>query len=226
MMPIASNTQTILPTQVPLTSTPMPGTSVARVLPDAVAPSVPDAKLGPDYKGNGGYVSPVISPPANSAAPPVLSFLIPPSLSTANATLSATAMFATQLLSQDAQAGGQFLSEYEAIVAASQVKYMPSNATQPQPAPNNLFARLLSETQVQDNARVAVQVKASPKEVAANVATALAPQAAQVARSESQPLKQRPVTSTAYAAGSYTATSSRNHTHLESDAPPVEAIIG
>lgn len=222
MMPVATNTQITIPTQVSFVATPLPGTQALRALPDAVSPTVSDAALGPDYKGNGGYAG-MAAPAANSNTPSApLTVLIPASLSTANASLSAGAMLATQFLSQGPQAGGEFFAVYEELVAASQVKYKPSNATAPEPAPNNLFAKMLAETQTQNNVKIAVQIQQAPKEA---VSQAAAPLAAPV------PVKQKPATQTSsvaavrYASHSYQATSARNQAELEAP-EPVDTIAG
>lgn len=170
MMPTI-HTQITIPTQVSFVATPLPGTAALRALPDAVSPSVSNAALGPDYKGNGGYASE--NAPAPSATTPapasVLNMLIPASFSTASASLSASAMFATQLLAQDAS-GGEILASYEELVAAAQVKYKPSDATLPPPAPNNLFAKMLAETQTQQRAQLHIQTQQHPKETATQAA--------------------------------------------------------
>jgi hypothetical protein len=221
MVPIGSNTQITVPTQVSFVATALPGTSALRVAPDAVAPSVSNAALGPDYKGNGGYVSVPAAAATTSAIPAILSTLIPANLSTASATLSASAMFATQSLSQGAQAGSEFFAVYEELVAASQVKYKPSNATAPEPVPNNLFAKMLAETQTQNNVRVNVQAQQAPKEALAQavpqnvIPEKLTPVATKQKTSEAA------VASVArHASGVYQATSVRNHIELEA----VEAV--
>lgn len=219
-MPIVSNTHITIPTQVSFVATPLPGTEALRVLPDAVAPTMSDAALGPDYKGNGGYVSPT-APAAMPAASTTLSTLIPTSFSTASATLSASAMVATQFLSQNSPAGDAFFAVYEELVAASQVKYKPSNATAPEPAPNNLFAKMLADTQTQNNTRVVVQAQLAPKEAATHAAPTTAPipkLAPTVTRHKTS--EASATAHTRHAAHVYQATSVRNKTVLED----VEAV--
>jgi len=231
MMPIASHTQVVVPTQVSLVATPMPGTTVLRVLPDAVVPSLPDASLGPDYKGTGGYAGTASAPaPAPASPSGFLSVLIPSHFSTSSASLSASAMFATQLLSQGAQGGGEgYLIEYEALVAASQVKYKPSDATMPQPPSGGLFAKLLAETQNQ-NTRISVQLQQAPKEAVAQAA----PQAAALPKPSPVLVKERAGNTQAavlsgvrYAAHAYQATSVRNEAlQREAEIEKVDEISG
>ena len=225
MMPIVSNTQITVPTQVSFVATAMPGTQALRVLPDAVAPTVSDAALGPDYKGNGGYTGVRATSAALPTATPVLSTLIPVSFSTASASLSASAMFATQLLSQDTQAGTQFFAVYEELVAAAQVKYKPSNASMPEPVPGGLFAKMLAETQTQNNARVSVQVQQASKEVVAQAAPqAAAPKLAPVATKQKSH-ESPSVSAVRHASGAYQATGTRNQIELE-PAEPADVVVG
>ena len=221
MMPIGSNTQITVPTQVSFVATALPGTAALRVAPDAVAPSVSNAALGPDYKGNGGYVSVPANAATTSAAPAILSTLIPANLSTASATLSASAMFATQSLSQSAQAGSEFFAVYEELVAAAQVKYKPSNATAPEPAANNLFAKMLAETQTQNNVRVSVQTQQAPKESLAQAAPQnIAPAKLPPVASKQKASEASVASGVRQASGAYHTTSVRNQVELET----VEAV--
>lgn len=221
MMPVISNTQIPLPTQVSFIATPMPATQTLRVAPHAVSPSGFDVAITPDHKGTGGYApAAATNTLTTSIAPATLSTLIPASFSTSTASLSANAMFATQLLSQDAQGAGELLATYEALAEASQVKYKPSNATLPEPAPNNLFARMMAETQNQ-NVRIVTQAQHAPVEVAAQamsqpVATAVKPVQAtrQKTASEISPAEAR------LASHAYQSAAVRNDSLRE----PVEAI--
>lgn len=115
-------------------------TGAVHAPPSAVAPSVASEKIVPDAKGNGVYVAPVPATPATMQISAPLSMLIPASFSTNAATLSASAVYAAQAMAQDP-------SVYETMLAASEVKYKPSNAAAPEPAPNNLFAKMLAEKQ-------------------------------------------------------------------------------
>ena len=227
-MPVVSNTQITLPTQVSFVATTLPGTQALRVLPDAVAPAVSDAALGPDYKGNGGYAGAAVSTATTtSSSPSLLSTLIPANFSTASASLSASAMFATQLLSQDAQGGTEFFAVYEELVAAAQVKYKPSNATMPEPASGSLFAKMLAETQAQNNVRVSAQVQQATREAV----TQAAPQTLPAAKSAPLSARQKtqaqssPVAGVRHASGAYHAASVRNKIELEAP-EPVDNVTG
>lgn len=197
----------------------MLGTQALRAMPDAVAPTPSDPRVANDNKSGGGYTPIILSQAAASpsySAP--LSMLIPASFSTSSASLSASAMFATQLLSQGAQEAGEYLKVYEELAAASQVKYKPSNATMPEPAPNNLFAKMLSETKEQFSARQAAQFQHAPQESV--------PQLAQVALPKTPAPRQNTESSniSSYSkqvSNAYQTTTSRNHEYLEA---PVEAI--
>src|SRR5690606_13657141 len=103
----------------------------------------------------------------------------PASFSTASASLSVGSMLATQMLSQEGEQSS-FLSVYEELVAASQVKYKPSDATLPQPAANNLFSKLLAEEKTQASQMIFAQAPKAAAEHAA--ASAPLPAAKPVAR--------------------------------------------
>ncbi len=225
MTPIVSNTQITIPTQVSFVATALPGTQALRVAPDAVAPSVSNAALGEDYKGNGGYVSPSA---ATTTAPiaSTLSTPIPANFSTASASLSASSMLATQFLSQDAHAGDAFFAVYEEMVATSQVKYKPSDAGAPQPAPNNLFAKMLAETQTQTNVRVNIQAQQAPKEAVAQAAPQnIAPPKLASVATKQKTSEATHVSGVRHASGVYQATSVRNQVELEAP-EAVDAISG
>lgn len=226
MMPIVSNTQITIPTQVSFVATALPGTQALRVAPDAVAPSVSNAALGEDYKGNGGYVSPPAAAAATTPISSTLSTPIPANLSTASASLSASSMLATQFLSQDANAGDAFFAVYEELVAASQVKYKPSDAGAPQPAPNNLFAKMLAETQTQTNVRVNVQAQQAPKEAIAQAAPQnIAPPKMAPVATKQKTSESALASGVRHASGVYQATSVRNQVELEAP-ESVDAISG
>ncbi len=223
-MPVATITQLPPPTQVSLVATPLPGTSALRVLPDSVAPSVSVPSIGPDGKGNGVYASPPAPSTSFTPIAPPLATLIPSSLSTSSATLGASAIFATQLLSQDVPGAVEFLAVYEALVAASQVKYKPSNAALPEPAANNLFAKLLAEEKTQGVVRESIQqqVVKQPTVQAAtqNIAS---PPPAPKARAETSASPS--LSNVRYASQIYQSTSSRNKHFLEDEAT-IEAVSG
>lgn len=199
----------------------MPATQTLRVSPAAVSPTGSDVGITPDHKGNGSYTPvSVNAAPATGLAPATLSVLMPQSFSTSTASLSAGAMFAAQLMAQDAGAG-ELLETYEALARASEVKYMPSNAQAPQPAPMNLFAKMMNETQNQ-NIRVSQQVQQVMQEtmqqappvqaqVKAPASFKFKPGAAQGSASEIR-----------HASHAYQATSARNSAVL--DEKPVEAV--
>lgn len=147
MIPTIANTTTPILQPPTLVATPLPNAQAARVAYDAVAPSVSNPKVGDNAKQNA--ATPNIaqpSTPATSAAP-LLSTPIPASFSTSSASLSASAIFATQALGQgDAQAPA-LLQAYAELKALSEVKYKPSNAGVPQTQPSDVFSRTLQQQQ-------------------------------------------------------------------------------
>ena len=124
-----------------MVATSLPGaTGTVRAMPDAVAPSVSGSTIGPDGKANAVYVAPATPEPVTSSPLSPLTVPIPASFTTNAASLSADAMYTAQALSQDP-------GVYETMIADAQVKYKPSNATVPEPAANNIFAKMLAEEQ-------------------------------------------------------------------------------
>src|SRR5262249_48662103 len=99
------------------------------------------------------------------------------STSGASGSINTSAAFLAQLIGQDIPSDVQstlsgVLAGYEKMVATTYVKYKPSDATHPPPAPSGLFGRLLQEEksvqpqitqQAQQTAQVA-QVTASAEQ--------------------------------------------------------------
>jgi len=218
MMPLVSNTQIIIPTQATLPAVVSAPPLAASLTQQAITPAVPDPRLGPDYKGNGGYVSVAGSAPAAQASSAPLSFLIPAFMSTSSASLSVGSMLATQIASQEG--GDGYLQVYEEMVAASQVKYKPSDATMPKPAPNDLFSKMLAEEKTHVSQMITQQPKAAVEQVASTVQQ---PAAKPAARRESSAPNLENVR--ARATSAYSSTVSRNRSELENDAQ-VEPLLG
>lgn len=150
---------------------------------------------------------------------------MPASLSTSNATFSPGAMLATQIFSQDG--GDGYFAVYEELVAASQVKYKPSDAQRPEPATNSLFSKMLAEEQSHSTLAMAQQ---APKMAAAAAAAAAAqPQpAAQVNKTSAPARKSEPAateTIRSKASFAYASTVVRNKFELE-EVPQIEPLVG
>lgn len=200
-----------------------------RVPSTVVSPSVQPGTILPDRQGSSGYLPEAAiqatAPPQISAP---LSMLIPSSLSTSSASLGTTTMFATQLLSQNDMGSEPLLAVYEELVAASQVKYKPSMAAEPEPVSNNLFAKMLAE----ENSHSTLNdiIRQMPKEIMAQATQQVAANAPRAVASVPQP-KNRISEASApsysglrHASQSYASTEVRNKTYL--DETPVEAISG
>lgn len=224
MTPLVVNTQITGPTQVPLVATTLPGTSVLRAPLDAISPMVPDPKIGPDAKGNGIYTA---RPAAQAVSAPStlspLSFLVPASFSTNSASLSVNTMFAAQSLAQEGSVANEYLPVYEELAAASQVKYKPSDATLPEPAPNNLFAKMLAEEQ--QVASSAAVMHNAPHQEAPQAATATKAPAPAPKKSSNDNEQNISASARSSAASAYSATTVRNAQWLDAP-PPVEAVAG
>ena len=199
----------------------MPGTSVIHAPSTMVVPSVQSGAILPDRQGASGYIPQAAVPastPAQISAP--LNFLIPSSLSTSSASLSTTTMFATQLLSQNDRGSAPLLAVYEELVAASQVKYKPSMAAQPQPASNNLFAKMLAE----EKSHTMQPARETMAQVAQQSA-APTPRAPQPKARSAETASVPPASGLRQASHMYQSTVVRNKAMLDNDAP-VEAISG
>lgn len=210
-------------------ATPLPNSSVLRVSPEAVTPLQPDVKISPDGKGSGSYTAQpqqTSAPASNPSAP--LNILIPSSLTSNAASLSASAMFAAQALAQDTGSSA-LLATYEAFAQAAAVKYMPSNATKPEPAPNNLFARMLAETKGQPAPqKIDVPVQQVAKEAALQPAAQVQAQVQAPAPKQSSNVKnktQAPIAAVKQASTAYQSTAIRNDRLLDEELK-VEPIVG
>lgn len=110
--------------QTPLVNTTTPGTSVTRMPPDNVAPSLSSATVEDDLQG--ANQQQLAAANANNAKPNVQS------------------AFIAQLAGQDDSPETQgLLVQYEKQIAISNVKYKPSLAFKPQPEPSSVFGRIL-----------------------------------------------------------------------------------
>lgn len=187
MLPVTPNvTSYTLPP--PIVNTTVPGTSVAHVPYDNVAPSVSSAQIDNNTRGNS-------NAPAQSAPPP------PPALTTETtgytplasftsapaAGLGAQATFIAQLAGQDLSPESKgVLVEYEKMVANSNVKYMPSEAFKPQMEVNSLFGRILQNEKAQQSQAQQIQqaqTQAQASEITAVSNSAPVVEARPVARS-------------------------------------------
>ncbi len=148
MLPTIANTQ-IQQVQTTLVATPLPDTNAMRAPYDNVAPSVSSAQIHDNARGKGGAVpaaqEAAQAAPSSAAAAPVIAagYSTSPGLSAGAQTI----LFA-QMLAQTPAGQGAFASmmiEYEKLVAFSQVKYKPSLATQPPPAPSGLFGKIMQQ---------------------------------------------------------------------------------
>ncbi|MCE2927120.1 MAG: hypothetical protein LW823_05715 [Rickettsiales bacterium] len=169
MLPAVNSAPVIVPAPV-IVATTVPGNNVLRVAPDNVAPNVSNVPVGDNTRRGSGATSSQAAPVTSTVASgfsSLVTFLdgTPSSLS-----LNASTTFMAQLISQDNSPYARgVLSEYEKLVVLSQVKYKPSNASMPEPEPNNIFSQILKQEQ---------QTKASTQTaLMAQAATANAQQA-------------------------------------------------
>lgn len=170
MMPVITNTA-IYTSATPLVSTAVPGSAIARVPYDNVAPSVSNAQIENNARGNSGGAVAEAEAAAASAPQENISASLPASSQSLNA--SAQAAFVAQLAAQDMSPEGQTaLAEYEKMVVYSDVKYKPSNATKPAPMPSGVFGRIMQEERVAPRVTVQAPVVVSVPhaEVAAQAA--------------------------------------------------------
>ena len=112
-----------------------------------IAPSVSSARPDNNARGNASYVA---TPPKQAVVETSV-----PSLASMPSPLPATplARYPSEFLSQwlgqdDAAITQKLLAEYERLISYGDVKYKPSNASKPLPAPSNLFGKLLREEKI------------------------------------------------------------------------------
>ena len=155
MLPVINSAPVITPAPV-IVATTVPGNNVLRVAPDNVAPNVSAVPVGDNTRRGGGAASPAPASTSATTTASGFSALIaflgssPSSLS-----LNASTTFMAQLMSQDnSPYARSVMSEYEKLVALSQVKYKPSNASLPEPEPSSVFSQILKQEQ---------QAKSSPQ---------------------------------------------------------------
>lgn len=162
MLPLTTNvtSYTVPP---PIVNTAVPGTSVAHVPYDNVAPSVSSAQVDNNARGNNSARPQAAETPAplpQLASESSLAGLSYAS-SSAAAALPAQATFIAQLMGQDTSPATQVvLVEYEKMLSLSNVKYKPSDAAKPQAQPSGLFNRILQEEKAP--APTAQQVDSEP----------------------------------------------------------------
>jgi hypothetical protein len=135
------------PVPVPIVNTTLPGTTVTHVPYDNVAPSISNARVDNNASpNNGSAAAEAEAEQAAAASEEDQSFSTAATGATAQAQVNAQATFLTQLLSQDAAPPiPTILLQYEKLVALGNVKYKPSNAFKPVPAPANTFGKILQE---------------------------------------------------------------------------------
>lgn len=145
MMPLVNNASSFL-TPPPLVNTTTPGTTVAHVPYDNVAPSFSSAQIDNNTRGNS---SPAAAPPQQAAPlPPPAENASPFSLALTNAegnfSTAAPATFLAQLMGQDLSPEARsVLVQYEKLVNIGNVKYKPSNAQKPESEPTGVFGKIL-----------------------------------------------------------------------------------
>jgi hypothetical protein len=149
MIPIAATVTNPTPTTPSLVATPLPESFAARVPYTDISPSVSSVQINNNARGNGSYIAidtvPQYAVPvaegdaADGAIGGVASSKIP-------------ATFLAQIIGQGVPPAMQgalsnVLAAYDQLVFNSFVKYRPSNATLPPPAPASVFGKILAQEQ-------------------------------------------------------------------------------
>lgn len=151
LLPAVPSTVSYIPPQAPLVNTAMPGSDVARVPYDNVAPTVSNVQIDNNARGNNGYAS---AAPSNASAEAAGNFELGSPAMRSGGNLGMPTAFLAQLLGQTLSAEidsvtQSLLVEYEKLVFLSNVKYKPSNAFKPPPAPVSIFDTVLRDTRTQ-----------------------------------------------------------------------------
>jgi hypothetical protein len=165
MIPIAGSVIPTTPVQTPLINTALPGTAVMHVPYDNVAPSVSNGEVNNNARGNSDGTS--LEEAEQVAVASAGAAQSSPAGDAANLAPAGQATFIAQLLSQGTPISGLLL-EYEKLVSFSNVKYKPSNALKPAPAPAGVFGRILHQEKAV-LPPVPVEVPAQPQAEAAPV---------------------------------------------------------
>lgn len=160
-----------------LVDTAIPDNSAQRVPYDNAQPPVSSPRTDPDARGNPQFLSPL---PAATAAPSAIASLPTEARGFAGAPFGTPATLIAQLMGAPISSEtGQLqviLQAYERIVANSQIKYRPSDATKPQVEPAGVFGKLLEQNGAARNAPV--QTAKIVEAQAAAASPAAAPRAA------------------------------------------------
>jgi hypothetical protein len=170
-----------------------------------VPPSVSSVQVSNNARGNGSY-----APIENTAALSVPVVSAETGGGTAGSITSSNipAPFLAQIIGQDVPVALQntlsnVLAAYDQLVVNSFVKYRPSDATVPPPAPAGVFGRLLAQEQpsqpvaqpqpsVAEPPQQQAQQPAPPVQAEPQIQPALPAQTAQVAELEPQPVIEKP----------------------------------
>lgn len=201
MLPIAV-VNNYNPVPVSLAGATLPGSVVAHVPYDNVAPSISSAEVNNNASPNSEMATSdqaaaiqadandgeqTSSAAANNAAQ--------------NQSGGAQATFIAQLISQDISPPAQtILVQYEKLVAISNVKYKPSNASKPAAAPSSAFGQILQQSKPAVNVQPVQPVQPQPRQPVAATPAAVSEEAVAanpepvVLPQPRPPVQQRPVT--------------------------------
>ncbi len=162
MITNVTHTQLPVPAQASLLTTPLTESGLLRVMPDVVAPTLPDYAIPEEYKGKRAYLRSSRSDKNNSSAgltspdltENILSVPIPARLSTSIASFGSDVIFAAHLLAQDEQQKDNIalnlLADYEFFAAHhaanSKAKNQEANTSSQTQKTHSLFASFLHGT--------------------------------------------------------------------------------
>lgn len=146
MLPLVANNS--IPTPPPVVNTLLPGTTIAHVPYDNVAPSFSNAEVNNNASNNN-------TPPSAHETEPVSAISVEEAFAnylggsaSPVPNVNAQATFLAQLIGQDITVPPEtvgILVQYEKLDAYANVKYKPSNATKPESVPAGAFSRILQE---------------------------------------------------------------------------------
>lgn len=149
MIPAAAIVNNPAPAQPSLVATPLAGNFAQHVAPSNVPPSVSSVQINNNARGNGSYTP--VTQIAQLAVPVVDGDAMTGAID-GMASSKIPATFLAQMIGQEVPPALQgtlsnVLAAYDQLVANSFVKYKPSNATVPAPAPAGVFGRILAQDQ-------------------------------------------------------------------------------
>jgi hypothetical protein len=170
MFSVINSISAAVPAPATLVATPLPENFAQRVPSTNVPPPVSSVQINNNARGNGGAAIVIENIPAISVAAASNPNNAVASSGQATQSSGVNATFLAQLIGQQVPPAMQgalsgVLAAYDQLVMASYVKYRPSNAQLPPPAPSGVYERILQQQPAQTVATPQPVVAEAPQPV-------------------------------------------------------------